>query len=246
MSTSRQAIGGRNGYNGRYLYRSKRRGGKVFGPAAWGRFHGQGDTTGLPNDAAPIEIVDELFDETVLGDGRTATHFHTNDPRYWSWNGYTLWTVWDAGEMPVFTERVVELSKPNGNDIAGYGLVICQGNRTYLGKSYPTMLVVMINRDGEYTIGKAIGARYEVMTNWTLTPALQKNGTPNEVKVKYELDSVLGVNVFKLTINNSLVKTFQDTDEPKHTGGKNGYIVVISPWDTFPSKDVDVYFTEQR
>jgi hypothetical protein len=192
-----------------------------------------------------IAVVDELFEKTTLANGAIRTIFHINDPRYWTAKGYTIWTMWDEGATSgdSIWERSVDLSKVNGYRRAGYGLVLCQGPRTYLGQQEETMLTFMINNEGEYAIGKVIGSQYNEMQPWTKTAFLEKGaGSPNTVKISYDpADSG-----FTLSINGYFIQTFNDPVEPKHGGGKNGYIVVLSPLDKFPADDVDVYFTEFR
>jgi hypothetical protein len=65
-------------------------------------------------------------------------------------------------------------------------------------------------------------------------------GAPNEVEARQ------GETGIKVIINGSEVIEIADNTEPKHRGGKNGYIVVISPADVFPSGGVDVEFIEDK
>jgi hypothetical protein len=192
-----------------------------------------------------MELVNDLFEATeVTENGETITRLHTNNVRYWSERGYTLWTVWGEEEPEDgFEERTVVLAKGKGYAGAGYGLVLCQGDRTTGedGEKEPTMLTVMINNEGEYAIGKAVGGRYESLVWWTRDAALwQGAGAENEVTVSAEGD------VFKVVINGSEVTRFTDNKEPKHYGGRNGYIVVIAPMDRFPGEEVDVLFREKK
>jgi hypothetical protein len=53
---------------------------------------------------------------------------------------------------------------------------------------------------------------------------------------------VNGNPVFTLKINTVTVRQFTDGEPPHLTGGKTGYIVVISPLDDFPKAEVDVLF----
>jgi hypothetical protein len=192
-----------------------------------------------------MELVNDLFEETgMTAEGETVTRLHTNDVRYWSERGYTLWTVWGEEEPEDgFVDRTVGLSKGKGYAGAGYGLVICQGERAAGedGENALTMLTVMINNEGEYTIGKVVGGRYESLVQWTRNEALwQGAGTENEVTVRAEGD------MFKVEINGDEVTSFADDKEPKHYGGRNGYIVVIAPMDRFPGEEVDVRFREKK
>jgi hypothetical protein len=197
-------------------------------------------------EEGPLVLVDDLFISSGQEDGKIKTVFHTNDVRYWSWKGLTAWTVWeDAASIVPFTSRTVTMSKVNGYISGGYGFVICQGERTVDEKdevTEATMLVVMINNDGEYLIGEAIGARFTEFDWWKRTPYLQSNaGAENEVTVTYDGD----VEEFSLSINGHFVEKFRDDLKPVHRQGKNGYLVVITPFDDFPRTDIEVYFVEE-
>ena len=180
----------------------------------------------------------DLFEETETdGGGFVTTRLHTNDPKYWSLYGYTLWMVWGEVEPEgPSTERAVKMSKAKGDMKAGYGLVLCQG----MGDG-ETMLVVMINNLGEYAIGKVINGRYGALTGWASHNAINSGlGAPNEIQLSSNGDAyVVLANGFELT-------RFEDADESRLRGGRNGYVVVISPQDRFPSEEVDVYFTEKK
>jgi hypothetical protein len=180
-----------------------------------------------------------LFEEIGFSGGGTVTRFQTSGSQYWSRNGYTLWTVW--GDALPFAERTVKMSKPNGYEGAGYGLAICQGSRFFEGREEETMLTVMINNNGQYALGKVIGSRYESIQWWTNSPLIREGpGAPNTVTVRPNGDG------FVLLINDHLVRTFSDGTEPRHSGGRNGYVVVIAPSDNNTQGGVDVYFTEAK
>jgi hypothetical protein len=201
----------------------------------------------LPNeDPGTIALVETLFVPTDdVETGTVITRFHTNDPKYWSPQGFTLWTMWDTGTPDGSTawEREVIVSKKNGYKRAGYGMVLCQGVRTYKGKSEQTMLTVFINNEREFAIGKVIAGQYTIMRGWTKTLYLNTGtGVDNKLKVGYNP----ALAEFTLTINGNVAYNFKDMAEPRHSGGKNGYIVVIGPLDNFPTEEVDVYFTETR
>jgi hypothetical protein len=192
-----------------------------------------------PIEDGGIEEAAVLFEEIGSSSRGTVTRFQTSGGRYWSRNGYTLWTVW-GDELP-FSERTVKLSKSKGYEGAGYGLVICQGSRFFEGREEETMLTVMINNNGQYALGKVIGSRYESIQDWTNSSFIREGaGAPNTVMVRPNGDG------FVLLINDCAVRTFSDGTEPRHSGGKNGYIVVIAPSDNDAEGGVDVYFTETK
>ena len=198
------------------------------------------ETDGLPDDEGEITLVYDLFVDTGNPDlkGRRETNFLLNDNFYWGEHGYTLWAVESGVGENIFSEREVALSKTSGSSVAGYGLVICQRMRTGYGQ---TMLTVMINTAGNYAIGKVVGGNYIGLKNWTNTVHLRAGyGRPNELKIMYDKDE----KEFTLIINENEVEKFKDETAPVHEGGRNGYIVVISPQDKFPQNPVEVTFWE--
>jgi predicted small secreted protein len=190
-----------------------------------------------------LMMVSELFEEAGTTEAEeTVTRFYTNDPEYWTAKGFTAWTVWGTEEPgDEFTGRKVKVNKSQGVASSGYGLVLCQGTRKVNGQEVPTMLTVMINNEGEYTVGKVIGRRSEILVGWTSTPRLNSG-----LGVTNELEICPGEAGIKLIINGTEEMAIVDTTEPMHQGGKNGYIVVIAPMDKFPSNSVDVKFVEAR
>jgi hypothetical protein len=184
--------------------------------------------------------VDELFVPGGIEDGRTQTVFATNDERFWTHEGMTLWTVWGNGSK-AFDSRTVLMGKSLGYSGGGYGMVFCQGEHEVNGERKPAMLVVMINNEGYYIIGKAVGGVFTDFGWWKATPYLQRgSGALNEVAVTYEEES----GGYRLDINGYFIERFRDDDEPALRGGRDGYIVVITPFDQFPQSSVAAYFKE--
>jgi hypothetical protein len=67
-------------------------------------------------------------------------------------------------------------------------------------------------------------------------------GAENEMTVLFEEET----EEFEVYFNGFLGRRFRDEEEPVHRGGKNGYAVVITPYDRFPEEEVGVYFKEER
>lgn len=194
---------------------------------------------GLPEEGGVVGVVDELFNEGgMTEEGRKLTVFILNDKTYWSEYGYTLWTMEKGAGEAIFREREVQVSKINGDKIAGYGIVICQGMRVGYGES---MLTIMINTEQNYAIGKVIGGNYSSIKSWTNSRYIEKGyGRPNDLKITYDKVN----KEYTLIINKNEVEKFKDEREPVCEGGKNGYIVVVSPQDKFPQTPVHVTFLE--
>jgi hypothetical protein len=178
-----------------------------------------------------LEKQSELF---VADAGGTVT-FTTNDPAYWTEKGYTLWAPTGGSQSPfVSLERT--LTKAAGDGDAGYGLVFCHYDTgdSALGE---TMLVVMINTKGKYIAGEVIGTTFTRLFDWTYSDKLAPGlGVANKLKV------TLSGGEFIISINGTEVKRFTDSDPPYHTQGGDGFIVVISPSDSFPGNPVTVVF----
>lgn len=207
---------------------------------------GCGDMHISPNPAPPDDRFIQygaLFRSVPEDDEvTTRTTFSTNDRRFWTLEGMTVWTVWGDSQTP-FISRTVQMSKPNGFYSGGYGLALCQGEHEINGVYVPVMLVVMINNNGQYIIGKTVGGVFNDFGWWQSTPHLNSgSGVPNEVTVsfnEYEEE-------FILTINGHEVERFVDSDEPVLRVGRNGYIVVVTPFDNFPHSWVTVNFWEEK
>jgi hypothetical protein len=191
------------------------------------------DPKDIPRD---FEQVDDLF--VSLPAPKTGYELRTNDTAYWGPYGYTLWGLKGTEQSP-FVGLTVELNKTSGDTSAGFGVVFCHYDTgdPNLGE---TMLTVMINTEGEYIIGEVIGASFTELTPWTQSPLLvQGYGVKNTIGIGYSGGQ------FALTINGAFVQNFRDDEAPFHDYGRSGYIVVISPYDSFPQTPVHVTFQEQ-
>ena len=179
----------------------------------------------------------DLFDNPVIEENSLlfeldadtgVISFNTNDSKYISEYGYTLWAENNEIQSP-FTGLNVTLSKIDGNSDAGYGVVFC---------SYDdTMLVVLINTKKEFVIGELTGTLFTVLQEWTEAASL--NSGLNQINV---INITFVAGEFFLTFNAGETIVFSDTEEPYHSYGKDGYLVVISPLDNFPNVPVSVTF----
>jgi hypothetical protein len=165
--------------------------------------------------------------------------FRCNSVEYWTKYGYTLWGVSSAGSSGgTFATRTVNVGKVSGNADAGYGIILCHGTNS---DGDVSMFTVMINKNGYYTIGKVINARYVSILSWTYSAFLAKDGATNALTVAYDASS----SEYVLSLNGTEACRFSDGDNTVNANGANGYIVVISPQDTFPADTVEVRFEEK-
>lgn len=186
-----------------------------------------------PESSKDLDLLDNpvIEENSLLFEMDTDTgviSFDTNDSKYINEYGYTLWTENNEVHSP-FTSLNVTLSKISGNSDAGYGIVFC---------SYDdTMLVVLINTKKEFVIGELTGNLFTVLQQWSEADSL--NSGLNQTNI---IDLTLNTGEFFLTFNAGETIVFSDTNEPYHSYGKDGYLVVISPLDNFPNVPVSVTF----
>lgn len=187
-----------------------------------------------------IEENSSLF--SLLTDGAGDYYlFETNDTDYLDPQGYTLWFINEGTSTDPFTSRSVKMLKESGNSAAGYGLVFCYQEAS--GDDPASMLVILQNCEGELCVGEVIDGVWSYIVEWQ-----DVSGVPNGYgvysKVTLEYNSVSGE--FEIYMNDGVVPslTFQDEEAPIHTTGANGFIVIISPADDFPSVPVKARFKE--
>jgi hypothetical protein len=194
-----------------------------------------------PEETPPFVWDDALFVSGTGEDGKERTIFRTNSERYWTLEGMTIWTVGSVAAREPFAGRTVTMGKSLGFSGGGYGIVFCQKEYAVNGKTTPSMLVAMVNNEGQYILGRATGGVFTDYGWWKQTPYLNRGaGAANVITVAYDEKS----GDYRLDINGHFIERFRDGGEPELKGGKNGYIVVISPFDKFPSSGIDVYFME--
>jgi hypothetical protein len=208
-------------------------------------YKGEEEGSGLPETGSPVTPVSDLFDVEDPGGGGDprVTRFYTNDTKYRTPSGYTLWSAGDGTEVSAFTSRTVTVWKPSGSAVAGYGLVICEALRTTENGTEKVFLTVMINNSGKYAVGKVYGGRYESLVWWKdSTSLIIGSGIPNKITV---VKDGTQPNQYDLWLNDVFVETFNDADVPFcESKGRSGYIVVITPTDLANGSSVDVWFEE--
>ena len=107
------------------------------------------------------------------------------------------------------------------------------------GSHDDTMLVVLINTMKEFIIGELTANLFTELQPWDNESSLKSGYNQfNNIDITY--NSVSGD--FALSFNEGEAITFRDDEEPFHTYGKSGYIVVISPMDDFPNIPVSITF----
>ena len=177
------------------------------------------------------EEIDNLFEE----DGGSVI-INVNNESYWSSKGYTLWKVLDDS-MPVSDgDYSVTVSKSSGTEEAGYGIVFGQTENAFYGNC---LLVVLVNTEGEFTVGELLNTTYYTLKSWTANACIKSGyNVNNTIKVSYEK------NHYDIYINDEKLYTLY-SNYVNYSGaasGKNGFILVISPKDDLPNYTVSVAY----
>ena len=148
--------------------------------------------------------------------------FETNDAKYTSENGYTLWTITQKiSGTESFSDFTTALVKSHGNTGYGFG-VIFNDNTDKNGNR--SMISVMIRTTGDYAIGKIENGLYTDIQYWTQNTYIKtglgaknsititKNTASDEYAVTFNGDSDSTVSLSHLQMNSHL--PFQNDGHP--------------------------------
>lgn len=165
--------------------------------------------------------------------------FETNDRKYLSEKGYTLWNISDSNVGKDFMPLSLTVCKESGRSEAGFGAVFCV--QEIAGKSF--MLAILINVNGFYTVGKITEGNFSHITGWENSDYINKGfGIKNLISVSYDSES----KDFMLRINGYTVTTFAVSEDIVFKDSKTGYVVVIANNEAFPNNPVKVTFEKSR
>lgn len=162
--------------------------------------------------------------------------FETNDTKYLTSNGYTLWTVPNINTGEGFSSLSVKVTKESGRAEAGFGLVFCE--QSIDDKSF--MLTVLINTNGMYAIGKVCDGVFSHINNgWLKSDYIYSGlGVSNDISISFNDNN----KNFILKINSYEIATFAIDEKIIFKNSKSGFAVVIANNESFPSKPVRVLF----
>jgi hypothetical protein len=168
----------------------------------------------------------------VDGEAEGETVFMANSEELIGPRGYTLWRLDGTYNSP-FSGSAMVLSKISGHDLAGYGILFCHSETTW-GES---MLIVMLNTLGEYIVGKVVGDAFYEILPWSESSALVRGyNQANRVEISFDAGQ------YRLRLNGTNAAFFRDEEEPVLSGGRGGFIAVISPLEVFPGQPVHILY----
>lgn len=190
------------------------------------------------NPDNPISVIQESSEMFPLTATPGIYNFYTNDSAFIKQYGMTFWTSKLPDQTP-FSQIDISLYKVSGNELAGYGMVFCHDLRS--DPLVETMLIFMINLNREFIIGKVINDTFSVLIPWTHSDLINP-GFNQENRINITFDS--STEKFLVEINGQYQTSFEDNDEPVHRSGSSGFISVISPFDKFPEKPVQILYKQ--
>ena len=202
-------------------------------PGSEGNEGGKNGGTGDP--ILPGEIVERS--ELFVPSGPSQFMFLLNDRKYQG-RSYTFWRYlenkWNKDQG---MEMV--LVKGSGNYLGGYGYFFAGGTVAGYGDC---KLVLLIQKDGNYAVGKVIDGKYTSVLPWTWSKSLNQGyGPPNTIGVKWDNTK----KEYVLTINGVKETEIVDTKEPVCNGEQKGVVAVVSWLEDFPQTPVKVLYTEK-
>ena len=127
----------------------------------------------------------------------------------------------------------VELTKLSGKDNMGCGIVFSAFETEQGTKKMQT---VLINTNGQYTIGNISNGKFEIDKDWTYTQNLIKGYNSNNIKIIYS-----GNTNFKLFFNGHEECDFTSIRN-NFTNTSYGFVATISPYEDFDSSLVWVEY----
>ena len=168
-------------------------------------------------------------------DGSGGYVFLLNEGNYARGN-YTFWRYLD-GDWDGDQGMSMELSKESGNFLGGYGFFFAGGHVEGYGDC---KLVVLIQKDGNYAVGKVVAGKYESLQGWVSSIYLRTGyGVRNTVEVKKAGDE------YVIRINEIEAGRIVDAHEPICEGNRKGLVGVVTWMEVFPEAPVTTWYMER-
>lgn len=158
---------------------------------------------------------------------------YTNNKKYWSVRGYTLWKFFPADEEV----NQIKLKKIEGDDSGGYGF-ICYRNKSEQDR----FLCILIYTTGVYSVGYVVDGKYNSIVYKEKSKELMKgSGSDNIIRVKRN-GKKIELYFTEQKPNEKATYVIENSDEYKLGNGGSGVIAVISPKDNFPKNNIHIEY----
>lgn len=177
------------------------------------------------------EYKDKIFTEE---DGKII--LHTNNKKYWSVRGYTLWKFFPANKEV----KEIKVKKLEGDNNGGYGF-ICYRNKGEKDR----FLCILIYTDGRYSVGNVVDGKYTgIVYKQESTNLLKGSGATNVIRTEQVGKSI---KIFFTEKNSGTDADYviENSEEYKPGNDGSGMIAVISPKDNFPKTYVSIEYNKK-
>ena len=163
------------------------------------------------------EPLNNLFNLEKDTEGKSFYEFKSNNFSFLSDTGYTIFTdQFDDDEI------LCDVIKNDGSNAGGYGVVF----NFYEEKETRSFLVVMINGNRSYCIGKVENNKFIFIVPWIYSYEYIKPATENNsIEIKHDDSS----KEYQIYINGNLIQNVDVTSNVE----KTGFVCVITPVEDF-------------
>ena len=190
-----------------------------------------------PNQTEVVEDSELFKEKEKTGESDSLQrefNFKTNDRKYLTSNGYTIWTT---PFVQLNNQQIeIEVEKKSGDSKTGYGLVFF---RQKIEEKRDYFLTVMINTKGQYCIGKVIDGNFKFIKPWEQESCINSGlGMRNNIKIG--IDSI--TKKVDLIINGTKVYNFEIASKISINNSSYGFVTVISNSENFPQKAVEIKY----
>lgn len=161
---------------------------------------------------------------------------HTNNKKYWSVRGYTLWKFFPANKEV----KEIKVKKLEGDNNGGYGF-ICYRNKGEKDR----FLCILIYADGRYSVGNVVDGKYtSIVYKQESTNLLKGSGATNVIRTEQVGKSI---KIFFTEKNSGTDADYviENSEEYKLGDKGSGVIAVISPKDNFPKTYVSIEYNKK-
>ncbi len=177
----------------------------------------------------------EFSDKLFIKEGEKIT-LYTNNLKYWSVRGYTLWKFFNKEIVDNLAPKI-KVRKLQGEAGAGYGL-ICFRNKQ---NNEDRFLCILVYMDGKYSVGYAVNGKYETIVWKRECEKLQKGiGVTNTIRVKKNGKAIEIYFSDEEGVPSDYI--IENPDKYKLGEGEAGVIGIISPKDNFPDTFVHIEY----
>ena len=176
------------------------------------------------------------YNDNIFTEEEGKVILHTNNKKYWSVRGYTLWKFFPADE----DVQEIKVRKEEGDNRGGYGF-ICYRNKGEEDR----FLCILIYTDGRYSVGNVVDGKYtSIVYKQESKHILKGSGATNVIRTEQEGKSIK-IYFTEKSAGEEADYIIDNSEEYKLGNGGSGMIAVISPKDNFPKTYIKIEYIKK-